>query len=172
MLTKRKFDEASAEVEKYVKAAQNAVQAGNDGDARTLLAKKQQLSVTLGEYEKNYQLAHENADKMRQMHDKLVSDIQALDDRREMIKAKVSTAKAREHMNQMVSGAHDAASSIEAFNRMEAKADQMLDAAEAISELNEKPKDSAADLAGKYTSATDADIEAELAAMKAALGKE
>ena len=169
---KRKFDDAAAEVEKYVKAAQNAVAAGKDDDARTLLAKKQQLSVTLGEYEKNYQIAHENADKMRQMHDKLVNDIQALDDRRDMIKAKVSTAKAREHMNEMVSNTHDAASSIEAFNRMEAKADKMLDAAEAMSELNERPKDSAADLAEKYGTTSNEDIDAELAAMKAALGKE
>ena len=50
---KRKFDEAAAEVAKYEQAAKKAVAAGNDGDARTLLAKKQQLSVTLGEYEKN-----------------------------------------------------------------------------------------------------------------------
>jgi len=169
---KRKFDEAAAEVAKYEKAAKNAVAAGNDGDARTLLTKKQQLSVTLGEYEKTYNMAHDNAEKMRQMHDKLVGDIQSLEDRRDMIKAKVATAKAREHMNKMVAGAHDSASSIEAFNRMEAKADKMLDAAEAVSELNEAPKDTAADLADKYANSSDSDIDAELAALKASLGKE
>lgn len=168
---KRKFDEAAAEVAKYEQAAKKAVAAGNDGDARTLLAKKQQLSVTLGEYEKNYTIAHDNAEKMRQMHDKLVDDIQALEDRRDMIKAKVATAKAREHMNKMVSGAHDSASSIEAFNRMEAKADKMLDAAEAMSELNEKPADTAADLAEKYTAGSDQDVEAELEALKAELNQ-
>jgi len=169
---KRKFDEAAEEVAKYEKAAKNAVSSGNDDDARKLLAKKQQLTVTLGEYEKTYNMAHDNAEKMRQMHDKLVDDIQALEDRRDMIKAKVSTAKAREHMNKMVSGAHDSASTIEAFNRMEAKADKMLDAAEAMSELNESPQDSAADLAEKYTSSNSADVDAELAALKAELGKE
>ena len=169
---KRKFDEAAEEVTKYEKAAKNAVAAGNDGDARTLLTKKQQLSVTLGEYEKTYNMAHDNAEKMRQMHDKLVGDIQSLEDRRDMIKAKVATAKAREHMNKMVAGAHDSASSIEAFNRMEAKADKMLDAAEAVSELNEAPKDTAADLADKYANSSDSDIDAELAALKASLGKE
>lgn len=168
---KRKFDDAAEEVAKYERAAQKAVQAGNDGDARTLLTKKQQLSVTLGEYEKTYNMAHDNADKMRQMHDKLVNDIQSLEDRRDMIKAKVATAKAREHMNQMVSHKHDSADSIEAFNRMEAKADKMLDAAEAMTELNEKPADSTSDLADKYGAASDSDVEAELAAMKAALGK-
>ena len=136
---KRKFDDAAEEVEKYTKAATKAVEAGNDGDARTLLTKKQQLTVTLGEYEKTFNMAHENSEKMRQMHDKLVNDIQALEDRRDMIKAKVATAKAREPMNQMVSGTQDSAASIEAFNRMEAKADKMLDAAEAMSELNETP---------------------------------
>ena len=168
---KRKYDDAAEEVEKYTKAATKAVEAGNDGDARTLLTKKQQLSVTLGEYEKTYNMAHENSEKMRQMHDKLVNDIQALEDRRDMIKAKVATAKAREHMNKMVSGTQDSAASIEAFNRMEAKADKMLDAAEAMSELNETPKDSAADLAEKYSSSSDAEVDAELAAIKASLGK-
>lgn len=168
---KRKFDDAAEEVEKYTKAATKAVEAGNDGDARTLLTKKQQLTVTLGEYEKTFNMAHENSEKMRQMHDKLVNDIQALEDRRDMIKAKVATAKAREHMNQMVSGTQDSAASIEAFNRMEAKADKMLDAAEAMSELNETPKDSAADLAEKYSSSSDAEVDAELAAIKASLGK-
>lgn len=168
---KRKYDDAAEEVEKYTKAATKAVEAGNDGDARTLLTKKQQLSVTLGEYEKTYNMARENSEKMRQMHDKLVNDIQALEDRRDMIKAKVATAKAREHMNKMVSGTQDSAASIEAFNRMEAKADKMLDAAEAMSELNETPKDSAADLAEKYSSSSDAEVDAELAAIKASLGK-
>lgn len=168
---KRKFDEAAEEVKKYENAARNAVAAGKDDDARTLLGKKQQLGVTLGEYEKTYNMAHENAEKMRQMHDKLVGDIQALEDRRDMIKAKVATAKAREHMNKVVSGAHESASSIEAFNRMEAKADKMLDAAEAMSELNDAPSNSAADLAEKYTTTASPEVDAELAALKAELGK-
>lgn len=168
---KRKYDEAAAEVAKYEQAAKNAIAAGNDDDARTLLAKKQQLAVTVGEYEKNYNAAHENAEKMRGMHDKLVADIQALDDRRDMIKAKMATAKAREHMNKMAAGTSDSASSIEAFNRMEAKADKMLDAAEAMSELNDNPADSAADLLDKYTVGGDSDVEAELAALKAQMGQ-
>ena len=48
----------------------------------------------------------------------------------------------------------------------------MLDAAEAVSELNEAPKDTAADLADKYANSSDSDIDAELAALKASLGKE
>ncbi len=168
---KRKLDETASELDRYEEAARKAVAAGNDDDARTLLAKKQQLSTALGEYEKNYQISHDNAEKMRQLHDKLVADIQALDDRRDMIKAKVSTARARESINKAVSGARDSASSIEAFNRMEAKADKMLDAAEAMSVLNEKPADRAADLADKYTKGSDADVEAELEALKAEMNQ-
>jgi phage shock protein A len=54
---------------------------------------------------------------------------------------------------------------------MEAKADKMLDAAEAMSELNEKPADTAADLAEKYTAGSDQDVEAELEALKAELNQ-
>lgn len=55
-------------------------------------------------------LAEENASKMRQMHDKLVSDIASLRSRRDAIKAKVSVAKTQERLNKIgssISGAAD-----------------------------------------------------------------
>ena len=39
---KRQLDKAKTDVEKYTKAAMKAVEAGNDDDARTLIAKKHQ----------------------------------------------------------------------------------------------------------------------------------
>lgn len=41
--TKRLVDENAAEIEKYEGLARKALSAGNEGDARTFLAKKQQL---------------------------------------------------------------------------------------------------------------------------------
>ena len=167
---KRKLDDCSAQVTRYQTAAQNAVAAGNDDDARTLIQKKQQLETNLADLRKTYDLAHANADKMRQLHDKLVSDINQLESRKDTIKAKINVAKAQQHINDITCGAQDAADSMAAFDRMEQKADRMLDEAMAGAELNQQPADSAEALADKYGgSGGSVSVEDELAAMKAAM---
>lgn len=168
--TKRLVDENTAEIERFDNLARKALEAGNEDDAQTFLAKKQQLVAKGESLNTTYAAAHDNASKMRQMHDKLVSDIETLNSRREAIKAKVSVAKAQEQVNK-VSGADSAADAMNAFNRMEAKADQMLDQANAMQELNATPQDEAAALAEKYGSvATDAAVDDELAKLKAEMG--
>ena len=108
---------------------------------------------------------------MRQMHDKLVGDIEQLKGRREAIKAKVSVAKTQDKVNEMTSAAGKAEGAMSAFDRMEAKADAMLDRANAEAELNAAPSDPLADLEQKYANAgSDAAVEDELAKMKAELG--
>ena len=157
-------------ITKYTTAAQNALKAGNEDDARTLIAKKQQYESNLVSYKKTQELTHANADKMRQMHDKLVNDIETLEARRDAIKATVASAKAQEHINKIVSGGDKAKSSMESFERYEKKAEKMLDAATAEAELNAHTS-AASTLADKYTSnGSDASVEDELAAMKAKLG--
>lgn len=58
------------------------------------------------------------------------------------------------------------------FARMEDKADRMLDEANARAELNDTTtaEPTAEELADKYEEGTDADVDAELAALKAKLG--
>ena len=71
--TKRLVDENAAEVAKYDDLARKALAAGNEDDARTFLAKKQQLDARSASLRESYEAACANAAKMRQMHDKLVS---------------------------------------------------------------------------------------------------
>jgi phage shock protein A len=165
---KRKLDECDANIKKYTDAAQNALKAGSEVDARELIAKKQKLEETRVSLQSTYDVAHQNADKMRQMHDKLTNDISDLETRKDAIKAKVATAKAQEHMNKMAAGVNTS-SSLAAFDRMEAKANKMLDAANAENELNEGIH-STDDLAEKYSSGSDVTVDDELAKMKADLG--
>ena len=170
---KRKFDDAAEEVAKYERAAQKAVQAGNDGDARTLLTKKQQLSVTLGEYEKTYNMAHDNADKMRQMHDKLVNDLNDLQRRKAAIEAKIKIAEAQKKVNEVAgaSATNHAEASLNAFARMEEKVDKMLDEANAMAELTVEPTDETIAAEARYYEAvSNSKVDAELEAMKAELG--
>lgn len=169
--TRRMLEENQNEVKRYEDLARKALTAGNEGDARVFLGKKQQLAEKSASLQATYDAAHANAEKMRQMHDKLVGDIETLNSRREMIKAKVAVAKTQDRVNHMGVGSEKAAGAMSAFERMERKADQMLDQANAMAELNTAPVDEAAALEAKYASAAgDAAVDDELAKLKAELG--
>jgi len=168
---RRMFEENQRDVAKYEDLAKRALSAGNEGDAKVFLAKKLELDTKGGDLEKVYQTAKENADKMRQMHDKLVSDINSLEARKAAIKAKVAVAKTQEKVNEITSGGEKASGTIAAFERMEAKADQMLDQANAMTELNQKQNDNAESLADKYEKAgSTAEVDDALAKLKEEMG--
>lgn len=165
----RAVDDCQKQIDEYKLAATNALKAGNETDARTLLAKKQQYEEQMITLQKTKAMADENEAKMRQMHDKLISDISALETRRDSIKATVAIAKAQQHVNKVVAGGDKAKGSMEAFDRMEKKANKMLDAAQAEAELNAGSSED--DLVDKYTTgANSSSVDDELAAMKAELG--
>lgn len=169
---KRVLDECGEEIEKMQKYAVKAVEAGNDNDARQFLTKKKQLEEKKVSLQQAYDLAAANASKMRQMHDKLVKDIDNLEARRAAIKATVKAAKAQERINKVGTSVTGANNSMEAFTRMEAKANKMLDEANAMAELNSSQEDTNIDnLAAKYDEApNNAAVDDELAALKAKMG--
>ena len=169
--TKRLVDDNAADIAKYDALARKALEAGNEDDARTLLAKKQELDKHGANLQVAYEAAQVNASKMRQMHDKLVDDIEQLNGRREAIKAKVAVAKTQDKVNGFASSADKAAGTMSAFDRMEAKADAMLDRANAMDELNRQPVDEAAALEAKYANAgTEVAVEDELTRLKQEMG--
>lgn len=170
--TKRQLDECNEEIDKLQKYAEKALLAGNEGDARKFLEEKGKLVSKQATFQQVYDMASANATKMRQMHDKLVRDINDLNSRKAQIKAKVQMAKAQERMNKMSSSIGDTSGSISAFDRMEAKADAMLDRANAEAVLNEgsTDQDDITRLSAKYDSVPSANVDDELAALKASLG--
>ena len=170
---KRELDECNAEIEKFQNYAVKAIEAGNDNDARQFLEKKNQLVQKQTALQQAYDLASANATKMRQMHDKLVSDINSLNAKRDAIKAKVAVAKAQERINKGGSSVAGVENNMSAFARMEAKADKMLDEANAMAELNmDTASSDINNLAAKYeTTTTNTAVDDELAALKAQLGK-
>lgn len=119
-----------------------------------------------------YEAAKLNSQKMRQLHDKLTSDIETLKSRKAAVQSKVSVAKTQEKVNKYAESASKIDGTMGAFARMEEKADQMLNKANAVSELNEAASyDKAAELEKKYKfSETSSEVEADLAALKAELG--
>ena len=168
---KRELDECNANIEKMQRYAEKAIVAGNDNDARQFLEKKQQLVSKQTALQQAYDLAHGNAVKMKEMHDKLVSDMGELQSRRDAIRAKVAVAKTQERLNKVGSSVAGVSNNLSAFDRMEEKANRMLDEANAMSELN-TTKDDVADLAAKYDEdSSNTGVDDELAALKARLGK-
>lgn len=168
---KRELDACQAEIDKYSTAAMKAVQAGNDDDARKLLSAKQAAEAKLPGLQSTYQLAADNAGKLRQMHDQLVSQISEMEAKKDAIKAKMKVAEAQKKVNKITSGSKASDASVAAFDRMGAKADKLLDQAMAEAELN-RGDASAQDLAAKYASGTDASVEDELARLKASMQKQ
>ncbi|MDO4617107.1 MAG: PspA/IM30 family protein [Lachnospiraceae bacterium] len=171
---KRVLDEQDAEIAKMQKYAEKAVLAGNDGDAKKFLEKKLQLTNDRAALASVYENAQANADKMREMHDKLTRDIATLNERKAAIKAKVAAAKAQEKMNDLTEkvGKINITDGMSAFDRMEDKANKMLDKANARAELNKgsESTETVSSLAAKYDTESSAEVDDELAALKAQMG--
>ena len=169
---RRKLDECDAEIAKMGDYAKKAVAAGNDNDARQFLTKKNELTQKREVLAKDCELAQANAEKMRQMHDKLESDISAMKSKRDMLKAKVKVAQTQKKINEMGAGLESAGNNAAAFDRMEEKVNKMLDEADAIGELNKSASgNDIDDLTSKYdTAGTNSDVDDELAALKAEMG--
>lgn len=168
--SKRELDECTSEINKMQNFAVKALEAGNEDDARKFLEKKSSLANKQAGLQESYNIASANATQMREMHDKLVNDINELESRKDMIKGKMAVAKTQDRINKIGSSVSSANDSISAFDRMEAKANKMLDSANAMAELNRGAKDDIADLTSKYANSA-SEVDDELAALKASLGK-
>ena len=162
----RQLEEKRQDSPKNADLARRALQLSNEDDARVFLAKKQELEKRIEELQKMYDVAHENSMRMRQVHDKLVSDAETLRQRREAIQSKMALARAQEKAANVM-GSHTGADESrlgDAIARMEDKAD-------AMQSLNETPLDPAAELEKKYADgAKNAAVEDELEKMKKEMG--
>ena len=167
--TKRLVDDNNKEVYKFTELAKKALMSGNEEDARVFLSKKNELEQVGAGLQTAAAAAHDNAVRMRQMHDKLVKDINDLNARRQTLKAKAAVAKTQEKVNKL-SGA-SSSGAMDAFSRMEDKINEKLDRANAAAELNESPVDEALALEAKYKLGNmDSSVDDELSALKAQLG--
>lgn len=167
----RMLKENEEEIAKMVTYAERALMAGNEADAKEFLAKKAALEARRAELIEAAEAASLNAKNMKQLHDKLEKDIDALRERKQSIKAKMAVAKTQDKLNKIGSSYDTAKGTLSAFDRMEEKANQMMDEANAMAELN-AGKETVDDLMDKYddSPSSDSALDDELAAMKARLG--
>jgi phage shock protein A len=168
-MAQKRLDECDADIARKQKAAENALKAGNEGDARTLLAAKQSLEVTRESLAQNLAVAQNNAQMMQEGYNKLVRNIEELEQRKDAAKAKLSMAKAQSQINATAAKANSTVN-MDAFHKYEQKAERMLAEANATAQLD-RENQSAESLTEKYTSGADcASVDDELASLKAKLG--
>ena len=170
---KRKVVECEDEIKKMDTYARKALKSGNESDAKLFLEKKATLQTKLESLNNDKEVAAQNALKMREMHDKLASDIQTLSAKRSEIKAKMKMAKTSERISSL-SGAGPNGN-VSAINAMEEKANRMIDEANAKMELNMPKSDGIDDLMKKYddnSSETSSAVDDELEKMKKEMGLE
>ena len=166
MAAARRVNANSEEIAKYDRYAEQAVLAGNDEDARKFLDAKSQLTAKKADLENAYQLAKDNSDKMRQMTRKLMDDVAS---------AEGKMAEHKEKMDDLmhkVSGRTD----MTGFENMMEAVQKRIDSVDAKVALNEELADKMdiKKLEEKYSekaAEVSATVEADLAALKARLGK-
>lgn len=162
---KRVLDDCNEEIAKMQSYAIKALEANNEADAKKFLEKKASLTSKQTGLQEAYDLAKANATHMREMHDKLVRDINELESRKDMIKGKLAVAKTQERINKMGSSVSNANDSMASFSKYEELANKALDKANAMAELNRSGDDNTLeDITKKYTTQTSVDD--ELAALK------
>ena len=167
----REVVECEQEIANLTEYAKKAVMDNNDNDAKIFLAKKVVSQSQLESLKKEAVIFDQNAQKMRQMHDKLFSDIQMLEQKRNMLKSKLKMAKTQEKMADMT-GKYAGSTSIESFENIEDRINQQVAKAEAMAELSASTQDNDVEtLKEKYqdTESTQ-DVDDELAALKAEMG--
>lgn len=123
---KRALDESSAEIRKLQRYAERSVEAGDEEKAVQFLERKEKQTEQHSDLQAAYEAAASNAANMKQMQDKLVSDMAKLEARHAELKGKLADASMQQKLN---------TGSSTAFNQLEEKANQAMNEAMALAEL-------------------------------------
>ncbi|TDF99446.1 PspA/IM30 family protein [Paenibacillus piri] len=166
---KAALDECRAEIKKLQSYAEKSVEAGNDEDARRFLERKAVLAAKEAQLQASYDSAASNAANMKQMNDKLVSDIGQLEARHAALQGKMAAAKMQQKLNSIGSPMSGAAESV--FGNLEEKVNQTYDEAMALAELRAGTKDDLDELFKEFEKSTNTSPDDELAAIKKKMNK-
>lgn len=176
MAAARKVTALEEEAAKLQKYAEQAVIAGNDADAKKFLEGKGKALAQKADAEKVYAQAKLNSDNMREMTKKLMGDIDAADAKLQELKAKLSVAEQTEKMNALAEKMGNVKYSMSDYSSLVDAVQKRIDAADAKSQLNQELNADfdIDELKKKYETsapAGGATVDAELAALKAQLGR-
>ncbi|WP_058301117.1 PspA/IM30 family protein [Gorillibacterium timonense] len=135
---RRVLDECRAETAKLQRYADKSAAEGRAEEARRFLERKETAEAKERELQAAYDQAAENAANMKQLHDKLSTDIGSLTERLEKLKGKAAAAKVQRERNAIGSPMGNADSRLK---ELEDKVNFEYDEAMAIAELRAGRKD-------------------------------
>ncbi|MHA0857829.1 PspA/IM30 family protein [Paenibacillus sp. CMAA1364] len=135
---KRVLDECQAEIRKLQKYAEKSVQSGDDDDARKFLDRKMIQMEKENQLQANYDSIMDNAVKMKQMRDKMLTDVSQLEERRANLKGKIAATKAQQKLNE---NSYTDGAGTSLLDAAEDKVNLAYDEAMALAELRAEPKD-------------------------------
>lgn len=164
---KRALDEIKAEVNKLQRYAEKAVESGNEEQALQFLDRKALQAEKLNQLQTAYEIASANKQNMKKIEEKLISDIQILEERRWQIKGKIEATEAQRKINEMNSPRYASGA---VFDTIEQKVNQAYDETMALAELRKQPVDDLDELIAELEKGNSPGLpmntEEELAAIK------
>lgn len=166
-MLKRKFDDAQALVDKRMKQAEQAIEAGNEDLARRALEDKNSQQEQAEQLQASWEKAKSDADSLREKLDEMKKEYQQMKLKKDSLKARAESAKTRTKMNRTMSGI-GGDESRKGFERMEEKVLQH----EAEAETSEDMSQDSRSLDDEFEALEKNGVDDELAALKKKMGKE
>jgi len=161
---RERVESLNNEAERWHRVARKALAAGNEGDARLALSRRQDLLDRLVAPKQLYDQAHEVADAFRKRLAELEDGIRGLQAKAALIKAKEATIRATEASGKMSEG-------LDVLERQEQQADWNLAEAEGKAAAQRLADDPFAELeAQQAAQVADSDVDEALARLKEELG--
>lgn len=165
-MLKRKANDAEAMIEKRTQQAEQAIEADNDDLARRALEDRKGHEATFKTLNESWERTSKDVDALKEKLTEMKKEYQEMKLKKDTLKARAESAKTRTKMNRTMSSIGNDESK-RGFERMEEKVMQY----EAEAETSEDLAQSARTLDDEFKELANNDVDDELAALKAKLGK-
>lgn len=151
-----------SEISSYEDMIREALNKTDETAALVLTKKKIQLQDELSKLKEAKSVADDNVRKMREMYEKLTSDLSVLKLKRDTLKSKLSVIKVKDIVSDSGTKGTSAVNTAEEFKRLEEKIDKRLATDDAIESLDLETDESAKYVAEYNKASMDKRIKEEL----------
>lgn len=161
-LIENRISVMESEISSYEDMIIEALNKTDETAALVLTKKKIQLQDELSKLKEAKSVADDNVRKMREMYEKLTSDLSVLKLKRDTLKSKLSVIKVKDIVSDSGTKGTSAVNTAEEFKRLEEKIDKRLATADAIESLDFETDESAKYVAEYNKASMDKRIKEEL----------
>ena len=161
-LIENRISVMESEISSYEDMIREALNKTDETAALVLTKKKIQLQDELSKLKEAKSVADDNVRKMREMYEKLTSDLSVLKLKRDTLKSKLSVIKVKDIVSDSGTKGTSAVNTAEEFKRLEEKIDKRLATADAIESLDFETDESAKYVAEYNKASMDKRIKEEL----------